>query len=71
MPLPIQAVSALKNLEPLTFRAPDSYVFAAASTKSGHMAENTLRLALHRLGYEVTVHGFRSLITDVSERERF
>lgn len=71
VPLPIQAVSALKNLEPITFRTPDSYVFASASTKSGHMAENTLRLALHRLGYEVTVHGFRSLITDVLNENGF
>ena len=29
------------------------------------MAENTLRITLHRLGFEVTAHGMRSLITDV------
>lgn len=70
VPLPKQAITALKNIEPLTFRGPDNYIFAGA-TKSGHMAENTLRLALHRLGYEVTVHGFRSLITDVLNEKGF
>lgn len=35
------------------------------------MAENTLRLALHRLGYKVTAHGFRSLMTDVLNENGF
>ena len=35
------------------------------------MAENTLRLALHRLGFEVTVHGMRSLITNVLNEQGF
>jgi integrase len=71
VPLPSQAIDALKNIEPLTFRGSDSYIFASASTKSGHIAENTLRLALHRLGHEVTLHGFRSLITDVLNERGF
>ena len=29
------------------------------------MAENTLRLRLHGLGFKVTAHGFRSLLTDL------
>ena len=37
----------------------------------GYMSENTLRKALHRLGYEVTVHGFRSLLTDVLNENGF
>lgn len=36
-----------------------------SSSKEGYLAENTLRLALKRLGFPVTVHGFRPLLTDV------
>ena len=35
------------------------------------MSENTLRLALHRLGFKVTAHGMRSLITDVLNENKF
>jgi integrase len=63
VPLPAQAVAALKELQRLTGRGPDSFVFASTG-KAGYLAENTLRVALHRLGFEVTAHGFRSLITD-------
>ena len=35
------------------------------------MAENTLRLAMHRLGFPVTAHGFRSLMTDVLNENGF
>ena len=35
------------------------------------MAENTLRLALHRIGFKVTVHGMRSLITTVLNEQGF
>jgi integrase len=70
VPLPDQAISALKNLQPITDKGPESFIFAAA-TKSGFIAENTLRLALHRLGFKVTVHGFRSLITDVLNENEF
>lgn len=70
IPLPRQAIKALKELQPLTDRGSNSYIFAS-KTKSGFMAENTLRLALHRLGFKVTVHGFRSLITDVLNENEF
>jgi len=63
VPLPRQAVAVLKALHPSTHRGPDSFVFAS-SGKAGFLAENTLRIALHRLGFEVTAHGFRSLLTD-------
>lgn len=64
LPLPKQAVSELVELAKLTKAAPNSFVFASYG-KAGHLAENTIRVALHRLGFEVTAHGFRSLITDV------
>ena len=70
VPLPNQASQILRELEPLTFRGPDSYVFASTS-KEGFMSENTLRMALHRIGFKVTVHGMRSLITDVLSEHGF
>jgi len=70
LPLPRQAVEVFKTIEPLTFREPTSYVFPS-SGKYGHMAENTLRLALHRLGFKVTFHGMRSLITNVLNERGF
>ena len=70
VPLPTQAVMALRQLEQVTFDGPNSYVFSSKS-KDGHLAENTLRKALHRLGYKVTLHGMRSLITDVLNEQGF
>lgn len=63
VPLPAQALAVLEGLSPLTNKGPDSYVFASRG-KTGYLAENTLRLALHRLGFKVTAHGIRSLLTD-------
>jgi hypothetical protein len=57
-------VKIVEELEQLTRRGNESYVFASSKAKAGYMAENTLRLAIHRLGFEVTVHGVRSLLTD-------
>lgn len=70
VPLPSQAISALLSIKPLTFRDADSYVFPGRG-KHEIMSENTLRLALHRLGFIVTAHGLRSLITDVLNENGF
>lgn len=70
LPLPKQAIDALRSLHALTFKGPSSYLFPSAG-KYGYMAENTLRLALHRLGFKVTIHGTRSLITNVLNEEGF
>jgi integrase len=70
VPLPTQAVAALKTIHPLTYRNDDSYVFPGGG-KHKIMSENTLRLALHRLGFKVTAHGMRSLITDVLNEHGF
>jgi integrase len=70
LPLPTQAVEVFKILEPVSFRELESYIFPS-SGKYGYMAENTLRLALHRLGFKVTVHGMRSLITNVLNEKGF
>lgn len=70
VPLPRQAVTMFRELANLTRKAPDSLVFASHS-KHGHLAENTLRKVLHDLGFEVTAHGIRSLITDVLNEAGF
>jgi integrase len=70
VPLPRQAIEALQTLQSLTFKVTDSYLFPSTG-KYGFMAENTLRLALHRLGFKVTVHGMRSLITNVLNEQGF
>ena len=70
VPLPKQALIALNALKPLTFRTNKSSIFPS-SGKYGVMSENTLRLALHRLGFKVTNHGTRSLITDVLNENGF
>jgi len=70
VPLPTQAVKALETLKPVTYRNGGSFIFPGHG-KLGSMAENTLRLALHRLGFKVTVHGMRSLITDVLNENKF
>jgi integrase len=70
VPLPTQAVAALKIIRPLTYRNDDSFVFPGGG-KHKIMSENTLRLALHRLGFKVTAHGMRSLITDVLNEHGF
>jgi integrase len=70
VPLPSQAISALMSIKPLTHRDGDSYIFPSRG-KHKIMSENTLRLALHRLGFKVTAHGLRSLITDVLNENGF
>ena len=69
-PLPRQAINVLNELYPLTHRDSDSFIFSSSS-KYGYIAENTLRKALHRLGFEVTIHGMRSLITNVLNEKGF
>lgn len=64
VPLPTQAIDVLRTLQSLTFKDSNSFLFPS-SGKYGRMAENTLRLALHRVGFKVTAHGMRNLITHV------
>ncbi len=70
VPLPKQAIDALLSIKPQTFRNQDSNIFPGGG-KHKIMSENTLRLALHRLGFKVTAHGMRSLITDVLNENGF
>jgi integrase len=70
IPLSARACEVLKTIKPLTHKGPDSYVFASWG-KEGYLAENTIRLALHDLGFEVTAHGFRSLMRDLLAEHGF
>jgi integrase len=62
VPLATQAVSLLRELQPLT--GPDGFVFPATTDPNRPMSEGTITSALRRMGYsgqEMTWHGFRSL----------
>ncbi|KGM06951.1 Integrase [Methylophaga thiooxydans] len=62
VPLSDQAISILKEIEPLTGRG--KYIFPSIRTNSRPMSENTINAALRRMGYPkdvMTGHGFRSM----------
>jgi integrase len=62
VPLSHQAIEILKVLEPLT--GSGRYVFPSIRTAARPMSENTINVALRRLGYskdEMTGHGFRTM----------
>jgi integrase len=61
VPLPRQAVAALRDLYPLT--GPDGFVFRGERHHDRAMSENTVNAALRAMGFpkdEVTGHGFRA-----------
>jgi len=62
VPLPSQAITLLKEIQPVTGRS--RYVFPSIRSNDRPMSENTVRQALRNLGYEngtMTAHGFRSM----------
>lgn len=62
VPLSKQAVEILRELQPLT--GGGKYVFPSVRTKARPMSENTLNVALRRLGYskdDMVAHGFRTM----------
>lgn len=62
VPLPKQAIELLRELQPLTGHGP--YVFPGLISTKRPMSENTVRVALRRLGYtndDMTPHGFRAM----------
>jgi integrase len=62
VPLATQAVSILRELQPLTGHS--SWVFPGVRTNGEPMSENTVNAALRRLGYDrtmITAHGFRGM----------
>lgn len=62
VPLAPQAVAILRDLHPLTGAA--RYVFPSLQTKDRPMSENTVNVALRRMGFDretATAHGFRAM----------
>lgn len=72
VPLSQQAVAILHDLYPLT--GPDGYVFPSVRNTSRPMSENTLNVALRRLGYDkntMTAHGFRSMGSTILNEQQW
>lgn len=63
VPLPVQAVEILKDLQQLTGRS--EFVFPSNRGRGRSMSANTLNAALRRMGYDtqtqITAHGFRAM----------
>lgn len=62
VPLAPQAIACLRDLQPLT--GGGRYVFPSLHTSQRPMSENTVRVALRRMGYDndtMTPHGFRAM----------
>ncbi len=62
VPLARQAVEILRELQPLTGHS--RYVFPSLQTKDRPMSENTINVALRRMGFDretATAHGFRAM----------
>lgn len=62
VPLPPQAMALLRELQPLT--GDGRYVFPGLQSHDRPMSENTVNVALRRLGYDketATAHGFRAM----------
>jgi integrase len=62
VPLPVQAADLLRELQPLTGHS--LYVFPSLISSKRPMSENTVRVALRRMGYtndDMTPHGFRAM----------
>jgi len=62
VPLSAQAITILRNLQPLTIRSP--FVFPSARGADRPLSENGVRVALRTMGFtadEMTAHGFRAM----------
>ena len=71
VPLPTQAITALNTLKQFAPSTQNDFIFQGRGKKTPHMSENTLCRALSRLGVDSTLHGLRSLITDVLNENEF
>lgn len=64
VPLCDQAVAILEELAPFSRHSPESYVFPSIRTNRTPMSENTVNVALRRIGFtgdQQTAHGFRHM----------
>lgn len=69
VPLSKQAVEVLRSIHQVT--GPDGLIFKSIRTSTGYISNNTLNMALKRMGFDERMcgHGFRSLaLTNIQER---
>lgn len=69
VPLSKQALKVFKSLEQIT--GPNGLIFKSIRTDSGYISNNTLNMALKRMGFDGRMcgHGFRALaLTNIQER---
>ena len=69
VPLSDQTLKVLEGLQDIT--GPDGLIFKSIRTKTGYISNNTLNMALKRMGFDNRMcgHGFRSLaMTNIQER---
>ena len=69
VPLSDQALEVLESLRQIT--GPDGMIFESIRSKTGYISNNTLNMALKRMGFDERMcgHGFRSLaLTNIQER---
>lgn len=69
VPLSDQTLKVLEELHNIT--GPDGLIFKSIRTKTGYISNNTLNMALKRMGFDNRMcgHGFRSLaMTNIQER---
>jgi integrase len=73
VPLSIQAVAILQEIQPLT--GTGKYVFSGAYDATRPMSENTVNKALRSLGYDtktqLTGHGFRSMASTLLNEQGY
>ena len=70
VPLSRQALTILQELKPLTGQG--TYVFPSIRTNDRPMSENTINVALRRLGFDkdtMTGHGFRAMARTIMDEE--
>lgn len=71
VPLSRQALDLLKELKGLTGNKP--YLFFSAASKSKHISNGAILMALRRIGYQgkMTGHGFRSLASTILNENNY
>ena len=71
VPLSRQALVALKGLQALTDDKP--HIFHSYASKSKHISNGTVLMALRRMGYQnkMTGHGFRSLASTILNEKNY
>lgn len=71
VPLSIQAIALLKELQELTGSKP--FIFHSTSSKSRHISNGTVLMGLRRMGYKnkMTGHGFRTLASTILNEQGY